>query len=98
MGYTSAPAPETSPSATSAAQSAPSAGESPKSRLVAFLLAFFLGYLGVQRFYVGKNGTGLLMLLTFGGVGVWWFIDWIMILVGAFRDQEGRPVKSWDLK
>ena len=42
---------------------------SPKSRLVALLLCFFLGPLGVHRFYVGKIGTGILMLLTLGGAG-----------------------------
>ena len=68
---------------------------SPKSRLVALLLCFFLGIIGVHRFYVGKNGTGILMILTFGGLGIWAFIDLVLILVGAFTDQQGRKVFKW---
>ena len=68
---------------------------SPKSRLVALLLCFFFGVVGVHRFYVGKNGTGILMIVTLGGLGLWAFIDLIMILVGAFTDQQGRRVFKW---
>jgi TM2 domain-containing membrane protein YozV len=68
---------------------------SPKSRLVALLLCFFLGALGAHRFYVGKMGTGVLMLLTVGGCGIWLMIDLIMIIVGAFRDQQRRLVYRW---
>ncbi len=68
---------------------------SDKSRLVAFLLCTFLGYLGVHRFYVGKVGTGILWLLTagIGGLGV--FIDWILILVGSFKDDTGNEISNW---
>jgi TM2 domain-containing membrane protein YozV len=68
---------------------------SPKSRLVALLLCFFLGPLGVHRFYVGKVGTGVVMILTIGGLGIWALIDFIMIAVGSFRDKEGRRVFRW---
>ena len=68
---------------------------SPKSRLAALLLCFFFGILGVHRFYVGKVGTGLLQLFTFGGLGVWTIIDFILIIVGAFKDSKGRPVLMW---
>ncbi|WP_157253281.1 TM2 domain-containing protein [Nonomuraea typhae] len=64
----------------------------PKSWLVAVLLCFFLGVLGVHRFYVGKVGTGVLQLITLGGLGVWALIDFIMILVGAFKDKQGQPL------
>jgi TM2 domain-containing membrane protein YozV len=64
----------------------------PKSWLVAVLLCFFLGALGVHRFYVGKIGTGILQLITLGGLGVWVLIDFIVILVGKFTDKEGRPL------
>ncbi len=63
---------------------------SPHNRLVTLVLCWFLGVLGVHRFYVGKVGTGLLMLFTGGGFGVWWMIDFIMLLLGRFRDSEGR--------
>lgn len=68
---------------------------SPKSRLVALLFCFFLGAFGVHRFYVGKIGTGILMLLTFGGCGIWAIIDLILIIAGSFRDKEGRLVFHW---
>jgi TM2 domain-containing membrane protein YozV len=68
---------------------------SPRSRLVAFLLCFLLGGIGVHRFYVGKVGTGILMILTLGGLGIWVLVDLIMIAVGSFRDAEGRRVFRW---
>ena len=68
---------------------------SSKSRLVAFLLCGFLGFLGIHRFYVGKIGTGVVQLLTFGGLGVWAFIDFILIIVGTFEDSEGRRILRW---
>ncbi len=68
---------------------------SPKSRLVALLLCFFLGWLGIHRFYVGKIGTGILMLLTAGGFGIWVIIDLILIVMGSFTDKEGRRVFMW---
>jgi TM2 domain-containing membrane protein YozV len=70
---------------------------SPRSRLAAALLCFFLGVFGVHRFYVGKVGTGILTIVTFGGFfGLWPMIDLILILVGAFTDVEGRLVRTWE--
>lgn len=69
--------------------------ESPKSRLVALILCMTFGFLGVHRFYVGKVGTGILMILTLGGVGIWTLIDFVMILAGYFRDKESRPLVVW---
>lgn len=67
----------------------------PKDWLVALLLSIFLGYLGVDRFYMGYVGLGILKLLTFGGCGIWWLIDVILIATGSLRDAQGRPlVKS----
>jgi TM2 domain-containing membrane protein YozV len=68
---------------------------SPKSRLVAVLLCLLFGVFGAHRFYVGKIGTGILMLVTFGGFGIWALIDLILVIVGSFRDKEGRLVFRW---
>jgi len=73
----------------------PATDISPKSRLVALLLCFFVGALGVHRFYVGKIGTGILELLTIGGCGIWVLIDLIMIAVGSFTDKQGLRVFRW---
>lgn len=56
------------------------------------LLSFFLGSLGVDRFYLGYTGLGVLKLLTLGGCGVWSLIDFIMILTGKMTDAQGRPM------
>jgi len=67
----------------------------PKDWLVSLLLSIFLGYFGIDRFYMGYVGLGIVKLLTFGGCGVWWLIDIILIATGSLRDAQGRPlVKS----
>ena len=66
-----------------------------RSRLVALLLCFFLGCFGAHRFYVGKTGTGVLMVLTLGGLGIWMLIDLILIAAGSLRDGDGRRVYDW---
>ena len=60
--------------------------------LVALLLSIFVGTFGVDRFYLGKVGTGILKLLTAGGFGIWWLVDVILIATGAMRDAEGREL------
>jgi len=67
------------------------------SRLAAMLLCLFLGVLGVHRFYVGKVGTGVAMIFTLGGFGIWALIDFIMIVVGGFTDSEGKFVLDWQV-
>jgi hypothetical protein len=71
-------------------------GPSEKSRGVALALAAVLGPFGAHRFYVGKTGTGLLMLCTLGGAGLWYLYDLILVAGGSFRDAEGRLVSLWD--
>ena len=66
---------------------------SPKGFVPAILLCFFFGVFGVHRFYVGKIGTGILQLLTIGGLGIWALVDFIMIVVGSFTDKDGLPIK-----
>ena len=67
----------------------------PKRILPVLLLCWFLGILGVHRFYVGKVGTGLLMPLTLGGFGLWIICDLIMIVTGNFIDREGNKITRW---
>jgi hypothetical protein len=61
---------------------------SDKKILPVFLLFFFLAWLGVHRFYVGKIGTAILFIITLGGVGIWWIIDLILIVTGNFKDSR----------
>ncbi len=68
---------------------------SEKKVLPAFLLCFFFGILGIHRFYVGKIGTGILQIVTLGGLGIWALIDFILIIVGSFSDKEGRKLTQW---
>ena len=68
---------------------------SPKSRLATSLFAFFLGEFGAHRFYLGKIGTAILMLLTAGGLGIWALVDFILAVSGIMKDKESRPIKNW---
>ena len=70
------------------------AGTSEKSFVTTLILCVLLGGLGVHRFYVGKIGTGILMLLTLGGLGIWQLIDLIIIATQNFKDSEGNVIKA----
>ena len=71
----------------------PPAGEtSDKDWLVTLLLAIFVGYLGVDRFYLGSMGLGIAKLLTCGGGGIWSIIDIILVATGKMKDGKGRLV------
>ncbi len=69
-------------------------GTSEKGFVPTLLLCYFLGVLGVHRFYAGKIGTGILMILTFGGFGIWIIVDMVMIAVGSFKDGQGLLIKA----
>ncbi|MBQ6072325.1 MAG: TM2 domain-containing protein [Bacteroidales bacterium] len=66
---------------------------SDKDWLATFLLCWFLGVFGIHRFYVGKTGSAIAMILTLGGFGIWVLVDWIIILCGDFKDKDGRVIK-----
>jgi TM2 domain-containing membrane protein YozV len=87
------------------------AGISPKSRLATSLFAWFLGSFGAHRFYIGKTGTAILMLVLtivaiplcfvivgffiLGAVGIWQLIDFIFAVAGKMRDSQGLLIEKW---
>lgn len=73
------------------------AGVSPKSRTVASILGFFLGGLGVHRFYLGNIGLGVALIFVGPFTGyIWNLIDWIIVLAGSAHDGEGHAVTRWE--
>jgi TM2 domain-containing membrane protein YozV len=82
---------------------------STKSKTTTALLCFFLGWIGIHRFYTGKTGTAIVMIIMLiagyatyifiiggfilGALGLWVIIDFIMILTGKFKDKNGLPLK-----
>jgi TM2 domain-containing membrane protein YozV len=64
-----------------------------KSKTVAAILSFFLGGLGVDRFYLGYTGFGVLKLLTAGVFGILWLVDFIRILTGSLQPKNGQYIK-----
>lgn len=71
-----------------------------RDKLTAFLLSFFVGGLGIDWFYLCRKNAGYIVggifkLLTLGGCGVWWLVDWIRILADAFPDGNGFDLRNW---
>lgn len=69
--------------------------QSPKNKTLLLIFSILFGYLGIHRFYVGKIGTGILWLFTFGLFGLGWIIDVILIASGDFKDCNGLYIRNW---
>src|SRR5262245_4544069 len=63
-----------------------------KSYTTALILSILLGGLGIDRFYLGYTGLGILKLITAGGLGIWWLIDLILIATRKLNDAQGQPL------
>jgi hypothetical protein len=70
---------------------------SDRSRGVALALGFFGGVFGLHRFYVGKVKTGVLMICTIAGFGLWWLYDMVLLAAGEFRDAKDLPLRHWSV-
>jgi hypothetical protein len=83
------------PPTPSTAIAASDAWPSEKRILPTLLFCVLLGVFGAHRFYVGRVVSGVVQLLTLGGLGIWWLIDLILLLTESFRDAEGRRLQEW---
>lgn len=70
-------------------------GVSERKLAPAVILCVLFGVFGAHRFYTGKTGTAVLQLFTLGGLGIWATIDLIFLILGNFRDKEGRRLTEW---
>lgn len=71
----------------------PPVGHPTRSQSTAFLLSYFGGSFGLDRFYLGQTGLGIAKLLTCGGLGIWAIIDVVLIGMGKMRDAEGNSLR-----
>lgn len=69
-----------------------SSQDTDRTYLTATYFSLFLGALGVDRFYMGQVGLGILKLITFGGLGIWWLIDVIWIALGNAKTKAGVQI------
>lgn len=73
-------------------------GVSGRSRGVALALALVGGPLGLHRFYAGRRASGVAMILTIGGLGIWWLYDVVTLASGEFRDVDGLRLRRWQVE
>jgi hypothetical protein len=66
---------------------------SDKEWLTAVLLSLFIGWLGIDRFYLGHTTLGVLKLISLGGFGIWYVIDLILVITGNMKDANGLPLR-----
>jgi hypothetical protein len=66
---------------------------SDKDWVTTVVLSFLVGWLGIDRFYLGYTGLGILKLITFGGLGIWYIIDLILIVMNKVTDSKGLPLR-----
>jgi len=64
-----------------------------KSKTTALIISIFVGALGIDRFYLGYTGLGVLKLITAGGCGIWWIVDIISIATGKMKDAQGNSLE-----
>jgi len=70
---------------------------SERSRSVALVLGMLGGVFGLHRFYAGRTQSGVIMAITFGGLGMWWLYDMVMLISGEFRDADDLPLRNWQV-